>query len=57
MNDMACKLLAYSAEELCQMKLKDLFDPQRSQIEFSEEYLDASGEMIVFSGKVVSGIL
>jgi hypothetical protein len=54
---MACSLLGFSPEELCQMKMHQLLSSQhKTQLTaLSEEQLDTKeGNMVVLSGKVVS---
>jgi hypothetical protein len=54
---MACSLLGFTPEELCQMKLHQLLSGQhKTQLTaLSEEQLDTrDGNMVVLSGKVVS---
>ncbi|XP_069682889.1 PAS domain-containing serine/threonine-protein kinase isoform X2 [Periplaneta americana] len=55
-NGMACSLLGFTPEELCQMKLHQLLSGQhKTQLTaLSEEQLDTKeGNMVVLSGKVV----
>ncbi|PNF14942.1 hypothetical protein B7P43_G01558 [Cryptotermes secundus] len=58
-NGMACSLLGFTPEELCQMKLHQLLSGQhKTQLTaLSEEQLDTKeGNMVVLSGKVVEMI-
>ena len=54
---MACCLLGFTPEELCQMKLHQLLSGQHKTrlAALSEEQLDAKeGNTVILSGKVVS---
>lgn len=54
-NDTACRLLGYSADELSRLTLRELFRQRRTpQMSLSEaQQLDSDGNMVVCSGKVV----